>query len=770
MATADGYQDTPISAIDAREPQTAMAETRKLATILAIDIAGYSRAMEQNDSIAAARVSALREAASAIAAPLGGRIFSTAGDGLMLEFPAASSGVQAALAILAETKSAARPLPKIRIGVHLGEVIVAENGDLLGHGVNVAARLQALAAPGAALISETVRAQLRAAGAVALTPHGKVQLDKMSESVVVYSLGAAAGPAAPIMGFLGSAKIGQQRLARWGLIAAALAVLALGLLAVLPRDRASLMVAVLPFAPENATGPAQAFAEGFSTELHDVLAQSGGDLALLGYASSSGLRIDPDRVRKLYRELNVSHVVDGSVLRAGDKITVNVALIDARTGAQLWRDRVEDSFANLYPLQVRIAKRMREALRLASPEGAGLSVDPKAMRLYMSTLGPDTVDPLETMRQRIDALNQAVAIQPDFARAWHRLAFIHSNYRYTAPSQAERERARRDGQTAARRYLDLAPKEARAHYWAAEFETDPAARNTLLQAALILAKDDPDVLSLWSAFLTAQGRAEDGYRMASRAATLDPYSDFVISRQVWRAIALSDLDAAETILKDKRVPVRAAAVRWYHVVMGWLAQDNRIRARDALPYLTDAVNEIRTAQVDGRTTSVDDAAGQLVLELATAALAAESGAANKRRANAFVNQIDADIARIPPDLVFAHLAFVSIVAGPDRAFSLWDKRLRAIPPLAGTGVAPDRETGAAYLSWPFASMTRLHRDPRIFTFLARYPILRNEPFPNEAGELAAMLALMKKRPPDFCTRPGFPYACAEAIDQALAAR
>src|SRR5690242_11603346 len=159
---------------------------KRLATILALDVVGYSRASERDDDAAARAVHDLHAKIEEIAAPFGGRVFSTAGDGFMLEFPSAAAGVSAAMALL--KAGATEALPKIRVGLHLGDVIPQANGDLLGHGVNVAARLQALAEPGTAMVSETVRGQVRSSAGIALVPHGRVHLDKMDERIAVYSM------------------------------------------------------------------------------------------------------------------------------------------------------------------------------------------------------------------------------------------------------------------------------------------------------------------------------------------------------------------------------------------------------------------------------------------------------------------------------------------------------------------------------------------------------------------------------------------------------
>src|SRR5512144_870217 len=128
---------------------------RRLTTIVALDVAGYSARTEADEARTTAQVAALRRVIEGIATAHGGRVFNTAGDGFMLEFGSSLAAVTAAFA-LADTCE-----PRVRVGVHLGDVVVQPNGDLLGHGVNVAARLMAQAAPGAALVSGAVRGSIR---------------------------------------------------------------------------------------------------------------------------------------------------------------------------------------------------------------------------------------------------------------------------------------------------------------------------------------------------------------------------------------------------------------------------------------------------------------------------------------------------------------------------------------------------------------------------------------------------------------------------------
>ncbi|MGD9980643.1 MAG: hypothetical protein AB7H66_05255 [Hyphomonadaceae bacterium] len=155
---------------------------RKLAAIVSIDAAGYSRQSEIDEDTAVREVRALRERIAASSMAHGGRLFNVAGDGFMSEFASVSSAVE----FVDEVLSHAR-VP-LRAGLHLGEVMATGDGDLLGHGVNVAARLRALAAPGELIVSGDVHHALRGSHARRLVPRGVVKLDKMDEQITTFSL------------------------------------------------------------------------------------------------------------------------------------------------------------------------------------------------------------------------------------------------------------------------------------------------------------------------------------------------------------------------------------------------------------------------------------------------------------------------------------------------------------------------------------------------------------------------------------------------------
>jgi adenylate cyclase len=161
-------------------------QSRRLTTIVALDVAGYSARTEADEARTTAEVAALRRVIEDIATAKGGRVFNTAGDGFMLEFGSSLAAVEAALALADKCE------PKVRIGVHLGDVVVQPNGDLLGHGVNVAARLMARSDPGSVLVSADVRRTIRGPLAQRLVSRGSLQLDKMTETIEAFALGSAA--------------------------------------------------------------------------------------------------------------------------------------------------------------------------------------------------------------------------------------------------------------------------------------------------------------------------------------------------------------------------------------------------------------------------------------------------------------------------------------------------------------------------------------------------------------------------------------------------
>lgn len=389
-----------------------MEEQRKLTTIMAVDVAGYSRAAEADEAAAVRTVRRARAAIEAIVGPLGGRIFSTAGDGFMIELPNASAGVEAATQLIA-----APDAPAVRIGLHVGEAIAAENGDLLGHGVNVAARLQQMAEPGSALITQA--ALVRKAGVTARSL-GRIKLDKMQERQDVFALGAKPGQRFP--------RVFWRRWRAATMAACAvLAVLIIGA-SVWPgapwRDGHAARLAVLRFESDGDTDPA--FAEGVADELITELSRVQ-SMEVTARASSFALTGDRATPANAAHELGARYVLTGSVRRLPQVIRVHADLSEAPSGRVVWSQAFEGPPTDAFVLQREMAVQVAQAVgtRLSAPPPH--RVDAEAYQLYLQARELQTRSVSRNWRGVRDLYRSAVDRDPRFVQAWAALARAEAN-------------------------------------------------------------------------------------------------------------------------------------------------------------------------------------------------------------------------------------------------------------------------------------------------------------------------------------------------------
>lgn len=392
-----------------------MPEQRKLATIMAVDVAGYSKAAEVDDSAAAEAVTRIRAAIDDAIAPNNGRVFNTAGDGFMIELPAAASGVAAARALLTLVRE--RSLRRLRIGVHLGDVIVTPTGDLLGHGVNVAARLMQMAEPNTAVVSQAVQTQLRQTAEIPLKPLGRVQLDKMSERIEVFAI---AGD---------DVRFGSIAWRRWrpALFAAAgvlvLAVAGLWTWRTLQPPETP-RLAVLRF--ENLGDTEPYFSEGVADELISEVSRIQG-MEVSGRASSFALTGDKATPAEAARQLGATLVLTGSVRRLRDTVRVNAELVEAPGGRSLWSETFERPPNEAFLLDRDIAVRVAQAAdaRITAPPPQ--RVEPEAYRLYLQAREQQLGVANAGWTPVRDQYAQVVARDPHFAEAWSALARAEAN-------------------------------------------------------------------------------------------------------------------------------------------------------------------------------------------------------------------------------------------------------------------------------------------------------------------------------------------------------
>ena len=528
-------------------------DARRLATILSIDIAGFSRASELDEVAAARHVQTLRQISAERAAHHKGRIFNTAGDGLMLEFPTVADGVAGALDI-AEAAAEARKggLPPIRLGLHVGDVTVLGNGDLIGAGVNVAARVQQRAEPGEILTTGDVRNLFATQSAAQFTRYGGAQLDKMARQVDLFALARPGFKAKRTL--MQRLKRSQYRWVQAG-VAGGLAILITAAMIFLMRQSPEAqramtgqgrqpVVAVTQF--ENLSGDAALnyFSAGMTEEIQHALSRIRGIRVV---ARAEGYTGDVSR--------GTTHVLTGSVRKNGDRVRVSAQL--ARAGGEiLWNDSYERPIAETVAVQDEIAREVARALSVIAPESTkSANIDPRAFELYLRgrDLWRKGGEGSATPQGAIADLEEAVKIAPNFARAWVALASAYAQRQnwFTGDEQmALVEKAR----AAASKALELDPTLGEAYMVLGRFDPsdDWAVRGALFAKAFAAEPNDADVLTLYAGFwLSDIGQTNEAVRLLAKAYEIDPTSGILLNQYIQALVAVDDMATVDKVITER---------------------------------------------------------------------------------------------------------------------------------------------------------------------------------------------------------------------------
>ena len=370
---------------------TTTATTRRLAAILAADVAGYSRLMGADEEGTHERLKAhFRQLFEPKICEHSGRIIKNTGDGLLGEFPSVVDAVRCAAEVQRgmidrEPMVSDERRIRFRIGVNLGDVIV-EDGDIFGDGVNVAARLEALAEPGGICVSGTVRDQVRDRLPYALDDMGEQSVKNIARPVRVYTLRPEAVADLPARSVL--FEVPRRRVPVFVAIAAtavALLFVAVSAWWLWPAPRSSLTlpaavavtatsipqplaaprlsIVVLPFANLSNDPDQQYFADGITEDLTTDLSRIS-DMFVIARNTAFTYRDKPVNAKQIGRELGVRYVLEGSVQRSGKQVRITAQLIDAETGGHLWAERFDRATGDLFALQSEITGRIAAALSL----------------------------------------------------------------------------------------------------------------------------------------------------------------------------------------------------------------------------------------------------------------------------------------------------------------------------------------------------------------------------------------------------------------------
>jgi len=476
-------------------------ERRQLVAILAADVVGYSRLMADNESGTLARLKALRsEVVDPTVAASRGRLVGSAGDSFLAEFPSASDAVRCAFEIqeLVARRNAGLPIQSqmtFRVGVNLADVI-ADGETIYGDGVNLAARLEKLSRPGEICVSRSVYDQVRGKLSIAFVDMGEVAVHNIPNPVHAYRIVPS-----------GAQTIAEAPTAK--------------------ATRETTSVAVLPFLDMSPSQDQGWLADGITEDLITELARPQ-HLAVTARTTTFAYKGRTVTASDIRRELKVDFIVEGSIRQAGSNLRVTVQLIDAHTGSHAWAERFDRSFSDVFAIQDEIVLAIVSRLHFNLTEAAALqrqrdpTTSPTAYTCFLRALAAWREG---SERGAMELLNEAIRIDPNYARALAQLAFHYSYSRFTLSSDLPDEELASRGNDLWRRALAADrgdPQTLRnvavAQWMLGDIET--ALRT--IEAAVSISPRDIDVLRNHGALLAFSGKHEEGLALLERVNHSEP--------------------------------------------------------------------------------------------------------------------------------------------------------------------------------------------------------------------------------------------------------
>jgi adenylate cyclase len=501
---------------------------RRLAAILAADIVGYSRLMEQDE---AGTFEQVRQRRSELIEPAitrhHGRIFKQMGDGVLAEFGSAVDAVECAAVIQQAMTEANRGVPdrriELRIGVHVGDVIV-EGEDRHGDAVNVAARLQELADKGGVCVSRPVFDHVRHKVALDFELRGEERLKNITEPIVVYRLRLNAPPAKQAQPFTGKPSI-----------------------------------AVLPFVNMSGDPEQEYFSDGITEDVTTALSKIS-QLLVIARNSAFTYKGKAVKIQQIGVELGVQYVVEGSIRRSGSRVRITAQLIDAGSGGHLWADRYDRNLTDIFAVQDEVTREIVSslALKLSGDELRRLPRKPVGnLEAYDLFLRGREAWWRHTRESNVEArlhFERAISLAPEFSPAYSYLSFTHNQdyvNRWTARPEESQERAYElackamaldDGDATARFAMGV------ARLWRREHDAAIAEA----KASLILDPNHAQGYFLLGWALHYAGEHLEAVESLQKSMRLDPYyPGFLLHTMAQAFFALGRFEETVTLLQRR---------------------------------------------------------------------------------------------------------------------------------------------------------------------------------------------------------------------------
>jgi TolB-like protein/class 3 adenylate cyclase/rhodanese-related sulfurtransferase len=422
---------------------------RRLTTILAADVVGYSRLMAADEAGTLTSLKALRrELIEPKTAEHHGRVVKLMGDGTLMEFGSVVDAVRFAVDVQRAMALRNTDVPEdqriiYRIGINIGDIIV-EGDDIYGDGVNIAARLEGLADPGGICVARNVYNQVEAKVDLAFEDLGEQEVKNIPKPVQVFKVLLGA----PVTENVAVAAPVATWSRRWPLVAGGLAVLVLAAGIVLwqqpwapreePASEADMAfplpdkpsIAVLPFNNMSDDASQEYFADGMTEDLITDLSKISG-LFVIARNSSFSYKGQQVKVRQVAEELGVRYVLEGSVRRAGNEVRINAQLIDATTGGHLWAERYDGTLEDIFDLQDQVTEQIVAALAVSltgeeqAQQARHGTENAAAHDAYLQGWAHYKLLTPEELAKAVPFFEAAIRLDPDYAQAHAALASLY---------------------------------------------------------------------------------------------------------------------------------------------------------------------------------------------------------------------------------------------------------------------------------------------------------------------------------------------------------